>query len=117
MVQKCYKIPIYFGQLRVIIAEDFKEADKKYKLGIESKLLTGGYESIVGKLDTELHKLFVLIHPDTTYKIVAHECVHLVNYKFLHLGIELDRINDEPQAYLTGWFFETICKAIGLKLE
>ena len=42
--------------------------------------------------------------------LIAHESVHLVNHLFEDWGIKLDLDNDEPQAYLTGWFVEQIDK-------
>lgn len=41
-------------------------------------------------------------------KIIVHEIVHLVNYIFERLGLELNTRNDEPQAYITGWVFEQV---------
>ena len=46
------------------------------------------------------------------YSLIAHEIVHVINYIYLDCGIELDRVNDENQAYLTGWLFEEIEKII-----
>lgn len=39
---------------------------------------------------------------------IAHEIVHLKNYIYLQVGQELDRINDEAEAYFTGWLFDQI---------
>jgi hypothetical protein len=39
---------------------------------------------------------------------IAHEIVHLKNYIYQDIGIESDRFNDEPEAYLTGWLFKQI---------
>jgi len=38
--------------------------------------------------------------------IIAQELVHLKNYIYQDKGIKLDRFNDEPEAYLTGWLFK-----------
>mgnify|MGYP003290256149 CR=1 FL=1 len=39
---------------------------------------------------------------------LAHECLHLVNFIFLNKGIDANLNNDEHQAYLIGWLFETL---------
>jgi hypothetical protein len=39
---------------------------------------------------------------------IAHEIVHIVNHIYLDCAMQLDRHNDEPQAYLTGWLFDEI---------
>ncbi|WP_447410805.1 hypothetical protein, partial [Clostridium perfringens] len=35
--------------------------------------------------------------------IIAHEAVHVVNHVYNDSRMMLDPLNDEPQAYLTGW--------------
>jgi len=42
--------------------------------------------------------------------LYTFECVHLVNAIFLDCGQQLDRENDEAQAYLTGFLFAEIDK-------
>jgi hypothetical protein len=39
---------------------------------------------------------------------IAHEIVHVKNHIYLDCAMELDRYNDEPEAYLTGWLFDQI---------
>lgn len=43
---------------------------------------------------------------------LAHECLHLVNFIFLNKGIEASLDNDEHQAYLLGWLFNTLEKIV-----
>lgn len=103
---KTVKIPIYFGNLKIIIAEDLNEVIAKYKLKGEGK-----YDAFVWWEDNKegLTQYFVAVsEKDITNAIVAHESVHIVNLIFKHRGIYLDIVNDEPQAYLTGWVFKQI---------
>lgn len=39
---------------------------------------------------------------------IAHEIVHIKNHIYLDCAMELDRYNDEPEAYLIGWLFDEI---------
>jgi len=47
-------------------------------------------------------------YPAFFASVVAHECVHVVNRVYIDRGIELDKHNDEPQAYLLSFFVEQI---------
>lgn len=44
--------------------------------------------------------------------LIAHETVHIVNAIYEDIRAQLDTVNDEPQAYLTGWLFEKIENAL-----
>lgn len=34
---------------------------------------------------------------------IVHEAIHIKNMVYSHSGIKHDSVNDEPEAYLTGW--------------
>lgn len=57
----------------------------------------------------------VFFRPDASHSGIAHEVVHLVSHVFKDRHIIMDTENDEPQAYLTGWFTEKIYKALKKK--
>jgi hypothetical protein len=48
---------------------------------------------------------YIIAFEYTEGTIIAHEIVHLKNYIYQDCAMELDRYNDEPEAYLTGWLF------------
>ena len=50
----------------------------------------------------------------TTPSIIAHEAVHIVNHIYFDRKIDLDLINDEPQAYLLGWIVQKCHKFLKL---
>lgn len=102
MKSKTVDIPIYFGKLIIIKTDDFKEVDRVYKTKAKNKL----YDAIVFKTIKEGHHVVAIKVVD--WSVIAHETVHLVNNIFLECGIQLDRVNDEPQAYLTGWIINEI---------
>jgi hypothetical protein len=102
MIQKEIKIPIYFGKLTLIVTTDWKEVDKVFGTKIDEKL----YDAVV--FESKDKDQYVLAIKQVEWPIIAHEVVHVVNAIFLSCGIELDRHNDEPQAYLTGWITNEI---------
>lgn len=108
MKTKKIKIPIYYGTLIIIISEDYPAVAKKYGLKMNTELY-GAFTWT--HLTKSGHSEYILcIDQNISNHLIAHECVHLVNAVFSHTHIELDRQNDEPQAYLTAWFFKEIEK-------
>ena len=108
MRTKKVKIPIYYGTLIIIISNDYKEVAKRYDLK-ENVELYGAF--VWSRFDkNNVSEFLICIDEKVTNHLIAHEVVHLVNAIFLSKGIELDRHNDEPQAYLTGWVFNEIEK-------
>lgn len=102
MKSKEITIPIYFGKLIIITTDDFSEVNELYNTKIDNNL----YSAVVFEVkDKDEYIVAIKI---IKWSIIAHEVVHLVNSIFLSCGIELDRHNDEPQAYLTGWITNEI---------
>lgn len=97
-------IPIYFGKLIIILTDDFKKVNKVYSTKIKDKL----YDAVVFRNTKEDSHIVAI--KEIKWSIIAHETVHLVNDIFIKCGVQLDRVNDEPQAYLTGWVIDEIEK-------
>lgn len=97
-------IPIYFGTLVIILTDDWEEVDIAYNTKIEENL----YDAVVFEIKED--DKYIVAIKKIKWSIIAHEVVHLVNAIYLKCGIELDRHNDEPQAYLTGWIINEIDK-------
>lgn len=104
MNKKTIKIPIYQASLTIIYDKDLSYFSKKYKTR-ELK----DYGAVTTRIS---HGEYVVAFEYNEGSIIAHEVVHIVNYIFEDCGIHLDRINDEPQAYITGWLFREIEKVI-----
>lgn len=102
MRSKTIHIPIYRGKLTIIFDKDLSYAEKKYKT---SSLKNFGAVTIK---DESKYRNYVVAFEYSSGSIIAHEVVHIVNYIYLDCGVELDRVNDENQAYLTGWLFDEI---------
>lgn len=104
MKKKILNIPIYNSKLTIIYDKDLSYVEQKYK----TKSLKD-YGAVTLK-DESKYRHYVVGFEYNTGSIIAHEIVHIINYIYLDCGIELDRVNDESTAYLTGWLFEEINK-------
>jgi len=96
-------IPIYCGNLTIILDKDLTSVQKKYK--------TASLEDFgaVTMKDPKKYRHYVVAFTDATHlSNIAHEIVHIKNHIYLDCAMELDRYNDEPEAYLTGWLFDEI---------
>lgn len=102
------KVPIYGTSVTVILCDSLKEIEKEYNLTD-----TDCCAAITFKRKFKYHVAFEKAPPET----IAHEVVHLVNHIFYDRGINLDLINDEPQAYFTGWLFNQIFLTIYKKFN
>lgn len=106
MIKKTFKIPIYQASVTIILDKDLSYVEKRYKT---QPLKDYG---AVTMRDGNNFKKYILAFEYNQSSIIAHEIVHLINYLYLDCGIELDRVNDENQAYLFGWLFDKIEKII-----
>lgn len=105
MVKKTIQIPIYCCELTVIIDKDLSYVEKKYK----TKSLKD-FGAVTLK-DESKYRSYVVAFTDRDHlSNIAHEIVHIKNHIYLDSAMELDRVNDEPEAYLTGWLFDEIFK-------
>ena len=96
-------IPIYFGTLVIIFTDELERLNLVYKTNIKED----DYDAVVFLDKPDSDKVIVAIKKKE-WSIIAHETVHVVNAIFLNCNIQLDRNNDEPQAYLTGWVINEI---------
>lgn len=111
-----FSIPIYFGYLQIIVTESFNDAAIKFKVNNQGKDLDYYYGAFVDVQSFGNGQDFfnVFFKPNPHPALIAHEVVHLVNRLYIERGMDLDKHNDENQAYLTGWFTEKIYKALKL---
>ena len=104
MIKKTFKVPIYNSKVTVILDKDLSYVEKKYNTNSLSN-----YGAVTLKDETK-YKKYIVAFEHISDGIIVHEVVHLVNYIFLDCGVELDRVNDEHQAYFTAWLFRKINK-------
>lgn len=100
---KTIKIPIYQCKLTIILDKDLSYIEKKYKT---KSLEDFGAVTLEDKSD---YRHYVVAFTDKDHlSNIAHEIVHIKNHIFLDCAMEVDRYNDEPEAYLTGYLFDEI---------
>lgn len=109
MIKSTFQIPIYQATVTVILDKDLSYVEKKYKTAPLSN-----YGAVTMRNEAKF-KDYVLAFEYSDGSIIAHEIVHLINYLYLDCGIELDIINDEHTAYLSGWLFRKIEKILKKK--
>ncbi len=105
MKKKTINIPIYEMKLTMILTDNLSDIQKKYK----TTSLEGFGAVTFTDVTKYRHQVVVFTDADHLSNI-AHEIVHIKNNIYLDCHAELDRVNDEPEAYLTGWLFDEIYK-------
>ena len=107
MIKRKIKIPIYLDKLLIIQTDNFEKIQRKYNLnGIVD------YCAITFQTDKEI---VVVFNSKVDASIIAHEALHICSYVFKNTGVDFDRDNDEPLAYLLGYVVNKISKMIKLK--
>lgn len=89
----------------MIHCDNWDNVNKKYHTNILEC-----YDGVVFKPADDFREYVVAFNRLPKGHVIAHESVHLVSRIFEDICVKLDSNNDEPQAYLTGWFFEQIEK-------
>lgn len=103
MTKTIVKIPIYYSTLTIIVAKDLKYIEKKYKT-----VSLDGFGAVTLKDESKYRHYIVAFTDPEHLSNIAHEIVHIKNHIFLDCAMNVDRYNDEPEAYLTGWLFDEI---------
>lgn len=103
MKQKTIEIPIYCAKLTIILDKNLKHIEKKYKT-----ICLDDFGAVTFKDETKYRHYIVAFTDPNHLSNIAHEIVHLKNHIYLDCAMQLDRNNDEPEAYLTGWLFGEI---------
>lgn len=103
MRQETVKIPLYKITLTIILDDDLKYVQKKYKT-----VSLDNYGAVTLTHQDHFRHFIVAFTDKDHLSNIAHEIVHLKNYIFKTIGARLDFDNDEPEAYLTGYLFDLI---------
>lgn len=115
MFVKTIELPIYYAEV-VVIIDNWVEANKKFKLELKEGEFNSDAITIVDEDRTK--EVYILFKSDgLTIGNLCHELVHLINAICISREIELDRNNDEPIAYLSGYLAEEIYKIFELYKE
>jgi hypothetical protein len=95
-------VPLYQSKLTIILDKNLSYIEKKY--GTTS---LSDYGAVTMRVPNKFGE-YVMAFEYTEGTIIAHETVHLKNHIYEDCGMELDKVNDEPEAYLMGWLFKEI---------
>lgn len=106
MIKKKIKIPQYCCEVTIVLDDDLKWVERTFDTSSLDE-----YGAVTLK-DKSKYRHYVVAFESSDRSTIAHEIVHLINYIFIDCGIELDRVNDENQAYFTGWLFNEIDKIL-----
>jgi hypothetical protein len=100
MRKKKIEIPLYSGTVTIIQTNNFKKIAKKY--GFQS---LKGYDGCMFRNPKKngYSRYVIVFQKIASPSVIAHECLHFVNYLFEDSNIILDIKNDEPQCYLLDW--------------
>lgn len=105
------KIPIFDSLLEVVQSSDYVESAKKLKLEISN---LDSVSALTIDLTNGIKRRYLIFLPvDFTVGLIAHECLHVTNILFGHIGYMPKTDNDELQAYLLQW----ICDELTIKLK
>lgn len=103
MVSDKFEIPIYRGNVTMYFGENLEFIQKEYKTTDLSN-----YGAVTLDNPDNSFKNYIVAFACIDFSLVAHEVVHIKNHIFRDCGLELDRHNDEAEAYLTGFLFAQI---------
>lgn len=107
-----FVIPIYFGTVKVVQSNDKDKVNKRFKIDWD------GLNTTVYTQDN--HNFLMITQPIEiitfeTINTIAHEAVHIANWRISRIGFKYDYENDEPFAYLVGFITEEIYKIVARK--
>ena len=114
MIATSFVVPIYCSRLHIAFSADvIKDKDALNKRFPDIIYDKSDFCAIADSRGNHLLVVFNMKNIKNEADLIetiAHESVHLTSYLFKRKGIIPDVNNDEPQAYLLGWFVGEIYK-------
>jgi hypothetical protein len=116
--EKKIKIPIYYADFYIIDTDDNNLLKKKHKIEIEGVIFAQTEFTIRAKGNALYETHFAIFNFNLSegfkpeFDAIAHEAFHLTVNLFKQKNIKLDWMNDEPYAYMIGWFVREITKFV-----
>lgn len=108
LLSKIIQLPIYTGDMKIIIADDFCAAKREFTIDIEDEMLKAHALTIPVVHENGYLDYIVMFRPEASVGTMAHEAKHLLNMIWEHHSIKLDVHNDEPECYYLEWIMDTI---------
>lgn len=103
LTERKIKVPIYDYQIKIIIFDAFMELVAKYP-DLRDEDGTA--------FTVEFKDNAMVCIPSGSYQSLIHECEHLKNCVWNHIGHRPDPKNDEPDAYLIEYIYGEIVKSV-----
>lgn len=109
---KIYKkpVPIYFGELLIIVSNDFKKDLEKNNIEYKGTIERGWKGLSINRINKGKHRFIMLLNRKPTHSTIAHECLHLAHYILDEVYAKPDFHNDEPLAYLLSYIIDEVYK-------
>lgn len=104
-MKKRIKIPIYGGDILVVVNPTIEEGYKEIDVVTDRDSLDRVHAMCIvfgGR------QFAMILTPKTTVGEIAHECFHCVNRTLLDIGYETYPDNDEASAYLLNWMVDEV---------
>lgn len=104
------KIPIFGGQLTIIIDKDLSIVERRYNLTD-----TSDCDAITFRNPTKDRKRMYVVafeQKEITPGIIAHESIHIANMILDDIHHDVNATNDEVQCYLTQWVVDEVVKLL-----
>jgi len=110
MVHEKHKIPIYQNTLNLVYDEEIEISSMLEKLGINYEDLhpegSDGYTLIYD------NEYWIFLHNNVTPGVIAHEAKHYLNFIWAQIDGNLDKQEDEFEAYFLGYVVDLIHKFV-----
>lgn len=95
------QVPIYFGNLYIKFSKDFIKDAGRLKINLTDN--ANEWLGLAFRKSQKKAGAYCILIKRNTPDVIAHECLHVVNYILHDRGITIDTANDEVQAYLLSW--------------
>lgn len=117
-IKKKIRVPIFGGRIIIIITDEkniYEATKRHFKLDDPNlKFNDGAVLDRDKKYGGGVYP--VILSDKLTPGLFVHEAKHIVNRIFIDAGVELDRYNDETEAYLLGWIVNRLWE-VKIKFE
>ena len=104
-MKKRIKIPIYGGDILVVVNSTIEEGYKEINVVTDRDSLDRVHAMCIVFGGRQFAMILTL---QTTVGEIAHECFHCVNRTLLDIGYGIDPDNDEASAYLLNWMVDEV---------
>ena len=128
MKKKLIRLPIYEQNVMFLLTDKVEDINKITvydKIERESFLAMTINDNIKKKNHkgntVENYCIIIALNPESIYKRLtmgdlAHEVNHAVDYLYERIGEPIECGNGEPQAYLTGYIMNELCKFLNIPI-